>query len=128
MENRLPASVLMNKKDRRRELAFAIMAVPSGNYENNKDYRAAHMQYLQALHDTGELIGAGPLLDESGVFYDGDGLIIISAPSVEAARIIADNDPFHQQDVRRYCIKPWLLSEGAMQEVVLPGNTSNIPD
>lgn len=79
-----------------------------------QEMRAAHLEYLHQLDESGCLVGAGPTLDGRAEFYEGDGIIIVKAESAEAAAEIADADPFYQYSIRKYHIKPWLLSEGAL--------------
>lgn len=111
---KINASALINKPGRPRELLYILMTTAISDYERMQEYRADHLEYLHDLGSKGQLIGAGPLLTRDAELYEGDGLIIIRADSLSKALQIAERDPFHQQNVREYTLKPWLLSEGEM--------------
>ena len=54
--------------------------------------RPTHVEYLKGLHAAGTLKMAGPLM---GVDDKPNGsLVIVEAESLEAARSLADNDPY----------------------------------
>lgn len=57
---------------------------------------------------------AGPTLIDRGERYCGDGCLLISAASVDEARLIADADPYQSGGARHYAVLPWLTSEGAL--------------
>ncbi|GAB4147854.1 MAG: hypothetical protein Tsb0016_18660 [Sphingomonadales bacterium] len=65
------------------------------------------------------MLAAGPLLDDSGEFYHGDGQFLLRARDIEAARIIATRDPFHMAGVRVNTVTPWLLSEGLLYDQLM---------
>lgn len=109
---RVPAQELLNKPGRPRQLLYVIVTGAISDYALMQQYRPAHLEYLHQLDASGCLFGAGPTLDGQASFYEGDGLIILTAESVESAREIAEADPFHRNKVRAYEIRPWLLSEG----------------
>ncbi|HSD92059.1 MAG TPA: YciI-like protein [Methyloceanibacter sp.] len=68
--------------------------------------RPAHMAYLKSLGDS--LKFAGPFLKEDGKTMCGS-LVMIEAPSPEAARAIAAADPFAKAGLFETVeIKPWL--------------------
>jgi uncharacterized protein YciI len=73
----------------------------------------AHLDYQIALERAGQLFGAGPIFEEGGTTPTA-GMIILRAPDEEAARALADADPFHAQGLRHYTLHRWLLNEGAM--------------
>jgi uncharacterized protein YciI len=71
-----------------------------------------HLAYQNKIQNEGIMFGAGPFSDAAEQNWDGDGMIIIRADTMEAAKIIADNDPMHKAGARSYKIRPWLLNEG----------------
>ena len=71
-----------------------------------------HLAYQNKIQDEGIMFGAGPFSDDAEQNWDGDGMIIIRASSMAAAKVIADNDPMHKAGARSYKIRPWLLNEG----------------
>ena len=71
-----------------------------------------HLAYQNKIQNEGIMFGAGPFSDAAEQNWDGDGMIIIRADTMAAAKIIADNDPMHKAGARSYEIRPWLLNEG----------------
>ena len=71
-----------------------------------------HLAYQNKIQDEGIMFGAGPFSDDAEQNWDGDGMVIIRADSMAAAKVIADNDPMHKAGARSYKIRPWLLNEG----------------
>jgi uncharacterized protein len=76
--------------------------------QNLPDHRA----YLRELEDKNTLFGAGPLWTDDGQYFEGDGLLIYRAHSVEEAHQIAQADPLHRSGARTFTIRPWLLNDG----------------
>jgi uncharacterized protein YciI len=77
---------------------------------NSLDLRLAnrpdHVAYLKSLGDT--LVLAGPFTNDDGETMDGS-LIVVEAPSREAAKEIADGDPFAKAGLFASVeIRPWL--------------------
>jgi hypothetical protein len=56
------------------------------------DTRPAHVEHLDKLNAEGTLKMAGPFLDSDG--KNCGSLVIVDADSIEAARAIADSDPY----------------------------------
>lgn len=54
--------------------------------------RPAHVEYLNKLNAEGTLKMAGPFLDADG--KPAGSLVIVSAETIEAAKAIADADPY----------------------------------
>jgi len=46
---------------------------------------------------------------------NGTGLIVYRAPSMAAARAIAEADPMHSTGTRRFTSRRWLIDEGSLQ-------------
>lgn len=109
---RKPPRDLFAKKDRTRLTLYVIHTRPGDHFSTDAEYRKAHLNYLFELDQAGLLVGAGPLLDRDGDYYEGEGLIVLRADDAAHAGAIADQDPFHRNAVRRYTLQPWLLSEG----------------
>jgi uncharacterized protein YciI len=69
-------------------------------------HRPEHVAYLKSLGR--RLAFAGPFLKEDGETMCGS-LVVFEAPSLEAARAIAANDPFAKVGLfEKVDIKPWL--------------------
>ena len=76
-----------------------------------KASRPDHLDYLKSLGDT--LVLAGPFTEDDGVTMTGS-LVVIEAPSLEAANQIADGDPFAKAGLfASVDIRPWLWTVNA---------------
>ena len=47
--------------------------------------------------------------------WDGSGIAIIRAPSLEAAVAISDTEPFHREGLRVNTVHGWQLNEGTVR-------------
>jgi uncharacterized protein YciI len=73
-----------------------------------KANRPQHLAYLQSLGRT--LVFAGPFTDDDGEAMNGS-LIVVEAPSREAARQILEGDPFAKAGIfASVDIRPWRWS------------------
>ena len=87
-----------------------------GGLPIRKENRPDHLAYLKGLGDT--LKFAGPFTKEDGETMTGS-LVVIEAPSLEAARDIAADDPFAKAGLFASVeIRPWRWSIGN------PGDTA----
>ena len=82
--------------------------------EDVKNNLAKHLDYQQQLEREGSLVLAGPLSNDAGDQMQGNGLVIYRAESLEAAKMLADNDPMHQSGARSYILRRWLVNEGTI--------------
>ena len=64
----------------------------------------SHVAFLRELDCSGQLVLAGPFEDGAG------GMIILRAESLEAARAIAETDPFVTAGYESLEVRAWLLS------------------
>lgn len=71
-----------------------------------------HVDYQRKLERDGIMFAAGPLASEDLERWDGDGLFVYRAESLEAATKLADEDPMHIAGARTFRIRQWLLNEG----------------
>lgn len=97
---------------------FAIFTTPVAGWGPIRENLDAHIAHQLALEDQGVMFGAGPLCTDDGRYCDGEGMIIIRAASMAAAREIADRDPMHSSGARTYHIRPWILNEGSVSITV----------
>jgi uncharacterized protein YciI len=89
-------------------LFAAICTDKPGNLEKRKANRPEHLNYLKSLGES--LVLAGPFTEEDGTSMNGS-LIVVEAPSLEAARKIIDGDPFAKAGIFASVeIRPWLWS------------------
>ena len=80
--------------------AAVIEYVPDA--EKVAEYRPAHRVYLTGLTESGQLVVAGPFLDDFGA------LIVYEAADAGAAELLLKADPFHAAGVfSKWIIRPW---------------------
>jgi len=80
--------------------------------------RTAHLAFLHGLHSRGDLLAAGPLLEEAGTSYEGNGCFLIRSSNYAAALAIARSDPYHRHGVRENRVSSWLISEGDLFDLL----------
>ncbi len=77
-----------------------------GSLAARKENRPEHLAYLKGLGEA--LIFAGPFTEPDGETMNGS-LIVIEAPSLDAAREISAADPFSKLGIfGNVDIRPWL--------------------
>ena len=84
-----------------------------GSREQLDQHLEAHLRHQISLEKAGIMFGAGPLANADGT-PSGTGMIIIRAETAEAARAIADLDPFHSSGLRTYTLQQWTMNEGRL--------------
>jgi uncharacterized protein YciI len=72
-----------------------------------------HLEYMIDLEKKGVLFASGPLAEADGKTR-GDGLTILRAASAEAARRIAEADPFVVKGLRTFELREWTVMEGSL--------------
>jgi uncharacterized protein len=72
-----------------------------------------HLAYQGELERTGVMFAAGPLADDHGPGWAGEGMVIIRAKSLADARAVAEADPMHKSGARSFTVRPWLMNEGS---------------
>ena len=73
----------------------------------------AHFAYLQELKARGALLLSGPFADRTG------GMVLVQAASREAAEAIAQADPLVANNVDRYELREWLITDGRPEDIVV---------
>ena len=91
---------------------YVYFTVPTNGMEPLGEHLEAHLSYQKKIQDDGIMVAAGPLRDPDKSDWEGEGMIIIRAQSLEEAKKIADADPMHANGARSYTIRPWLMNEG----------------
>lgn len=69
-----------------------------------------HLEHQMRLEKQGIMFAAGPMFKEDGT--GGRGLIVVRADSFEAAKAIAESDPFHKRGLRTFTLERWEINEG----------------
>lgn len=68
-----------------------------------------HLEFMIGLERQGVLFASGPLSGDPG-----EGLTILRAENIEAARAIASRDPFVVNGLRTFDLREWTLMEGSI--------------
>jgi uncharacterized protein len=92
---------------------YAVLSRPSPTPEKLKALLPAHLEYMIGLEKRGMVFASGPLSDGAGP-PTGAGLTILRVGSAEAAREIAEADPFVQSGLRTFELKEWTIMEGTL--------------
>jgi uncharacterized protein YciI len=71
-----------------------------------------HLQFQISLEQKGIMLAAGPLWADDEHSWNGEGMVIIRAESLSAARAIAESDPMHASGARSFTVRPWMVNEG----------------
>ncbi len=111
----VPFTVAEEKsKNGRRKRLYIIKSMPVSGTSRIQEFLDQHFSYIHELEKDKALFAAGPLDDADTTTWSGGGLLIFAAPSMEAARALADKDPFHLDGIRKYTLRQWLLNEGTV--------------
>jgi uncharacterized protein len=71
----------------------------------------AHLEYWAGMEREQIMFAAGPKMPvDPAQAWSGDGMVIFRAPSIDAAKKIAEADPMHETQARSYTLSPWLLN------------------
>ncbi len=93
---------------------YAVESTPGPDPQAVPANLPAHLAYQREMEQSGNLVLAGPMSDDSGEQMQGVGLIIYRASSLEAARALAEADPMHASGARTFRLRRWLVNEGAL--------------
>ncbi len=80
---------------------YLILSRPQFALDKVMAQATPHLAWQREQHAAGNVLFSGPTPDRSM------GIYVIQAESAEAARKIADTDPFHAQDLRAYELIEW---------------------
>ncbi|MDH7794018.1 MULTISPECIES: YciI family protein [unclassified Beijerinckia] len=116
-EKSVPAADIVNECRTRGYLAkqlYAIFTRPTNGIGPIMENLAEHLGYQEYLEREGIMFAAGPHWTDNEQDWEGDGLVIYRASSIEEAREIAAKDPMHTSGARTFQVRPWLVNEGKM--------------
>jgi uncharacterized protein YciI len=112
--NRVEASKIIESSAPSLRMQLYVVTSTANSLDAVKQNLAEHRAYLRSLEEQNVLFGAGPLWTEDGQYFEGDGMLIYRAASVEEATAIAQDDPMHSSGARTFKIRPWLLNDGSI--------------
>lgn len=73
--------------------------------ERNQELRPQHLEYLEQLERQGKIFAKGPFVDGAG------GLVVYIAESLEEAKVLAEQDPYVAEGVRRLELHEWKITK-----------------
>ncbi len=118
MANGIPRQALKTGGTRdmlQKELyVISTQLAPGVPLEKMRDVVPAHLAFQVDLENRGIMFGAGPLFPPDSDMWQGDGLVIIRAQSIEEAKKIAAADPMHSSGIREYKVREWMMNEGSI--------------
>jgi uncharacterized protein YciI len=83
---------------------FAILLNKTPNRETSQELVARHVEHLRTLDAAGRLVLCGPFIDHPS------GMVIVNAPTKEAAIAMAEADPFVSEGVRSFEVRTWVVA------------------
>lgn len=93
---------------------YVVHTTPSNGMEAVMANLATHLEHQCKIEQQGILVAAGPHWTEDEKYWEGDGMFVIRATSIEHAKEIAASDPMHQSGARTFSVRPWLVNEGRL--------------
>ena len=91
---------------------YAVFTRPANGMKPVMDMLQQHLDYQISMEKSGVLFAAGPFWTNDEQQWRGEGMVVIRAKSLEAARAIASKDPMHASGARTFEVRPWLINEG----------------
>src|SRR5262249_35972265 len=95
-----------------RKKLYVVLSKGGAAPEQIAEYLPRHLEYMIGLEKQGVLFASGPLAEADGKMR-GDGLILRAA-NAEAARKIAQADPFVVHGLRSFELREWTVMEGSL--------------
>lgn len=93
---------------------YAIFTKPVGSMKPVMETLEKHLDYQISMEKSGILFAAGPFWTDDEQQWRGEGMVVVRAESLEAARAIAAKDPMHATGARTFEVRPWLINEGTL--------------
>ena len=93
---------------------YVVLTKPVGGIDAVKENLQDHLRYQLELEASGAMFAAGPFADDGEQEWEGEGMVILRASSLEEARSLAENDPMHKSGARSFRVRPWMLNEGSI--------------
>ena len=108
------AAVLEASKGMLQKQLFAIFTTPVDGLGPVFAIIEEHLNFQVQLEKDGILYAAGPLWTDDGEEWEGEGMVIVRAASIDEAKAVAERDPMHKAGARTYRVRPWLINEGSV--------------
>lgn len=115
MENAIKVTkeqVLEASRGMLQKQVYVVFSTPTNGLEPVIKNLSVHLEHQCAIEREGILMAAGPHWTDDERYWNGEGMFVIRADSLEAARLIAATDPMHVCGARSFMVRPWLINEG----------------
>lgn len=99
------------------EQLFLIRSTPVDGFDAVEAALEEHLPYQKALEDSGAMFAAGPLASPDGTEWNGEGVFVYRAESLDEAVRLAEADPMHARGARRFEPRAWCLNEGTTTKI-----------
>lgn len=93
---------------------YAVLTTPTNGLGPVLEHLQEHLAYQAQLEERGIMFAAGPFADDTEEQWQGEGMVLLRADTVEEAKEIAAADPMHSSGARSFRVRPWLLNEGSI--------------
>jgi len=93
---------------------YVVFSTPTNGIGPVMENLPKHLEHQREIERAGILVAAGPQWTDDGKYWDGDGMFVIRASSIEHARELAGLDPMHLCGARGFTVRPWLVNEGRL--------------
>jgi uncharacterized protein len=108
------ADVLQASRGMLQKQLYVVFTRPTNGLGPVMANLGPHLEFQVDLERRGIMFGAGPFWTDDGDRWEGEGMVIIRAGSLDEARAIAASDPMHSSGARTFTVRPWLLNEGTV--------------
>jgi uncharacterized protein YciI len=105
---------LEGSKGMLRKQFYVVFSTPTAGIGPVLENLAGHLEHQGKIEREGILFAAGPNWSDDEKYWDGDGMFVIRATSIEHARELAATDPMHRSGARTFTVRPWLVNEGQL--------------
>ena len=95
-----------------RKKLYVILSKGGAAPEQLAEHLPRHLEYMIGLEKKG-VFASGPLAQADGQMR-GDGLTVVRAANAQAAREIAEADPFVVHGLRSFELREWTVMEGSL--------------
>lgn len=93
---------------------YVVFTTPTAGMGPVMDNLQPHLKYQEDLEKRGIMFAAGPHWTDDEKLWEGEGMVVIRAASLTAAKEIAAKDPMHMCGARTFRVWPWLVNEGTI--------------
>jgi len=93
---------------------YAVFTRPVNGMKPVMEMLERHLEYQVSLEKRGIMFGAGPFWTDDEQEWRGEGMVVVRAENLSAARVIAAEDPMHASGARTFEVRPWLVNEGSL--------------